>query len=35
MTAEEFENTIQKQFEEFKIKFLANLNGEQKQDENN
>jgi len=35
MTAEEFENTIQKQFEEFKIKFLANLNKEQKQDENN
>ena len=29
------ENTIQKQFEEFKIKFLANLNKEQKQDENN
>lgn len=35
MTVDEFENTIQKQFEEFKIKFLANLNKEQKQDENN
>jgi ElaB/YqjD/DUF883 family membrane-anchored ribosome-binding protein len=35
MTPEEFENTIQKQFEEFKIKFLANLNGETKNDENN
>ena len=29
MTAEEFESTIQKQFEEFKIKFLEKLNGEQ------
>ena len=35
MTAEEFENTIQKQFEEFKTKFLEKLNGENKQDENN
>jgi hypothetical protein len=35
MTPEEFENTIQKQFEEFKIKFLANLNGETKNNENN
>ena len=35
MTAEEFENTIQKQFEEFKIKFLEKLNKENKQDENN
>lgn len=35
MTAEEFEQTIQKQFEEFKIKFLANLNGENKENENN
>jgi len=35
MTADEFENTIQKQFDEFKIKFLANLNKKQKQDENN
>jgi hypothetical protein len=35
MTAEEFENTIQKQFEEFKTKFLEKLNKENKQDENN
>lgn len=35
MTPEEFENTIQKQFEEFKIKFLENLNGKEKQNENN
>jgi hypothetical protein len=35
MTAEEFENTIQKQFEEFKTKFLEKLNGENKQNENN
>lgn len=35
MSAEEFENTIQKQFDNFKEKFLANLNGENKQDENN
>jgi hypothetical protein len=35
MTAEEFENTIQKQFEEFKTKFLKKLNKENKQDENN
>lgn len=34
MTPEEFENTIQKQFNEFKKKFLENINGE-KQDENN
>jgi len=34
MTPEEFENTIQKQFDEFKIKFLANLNGETKNNEN-
>ena len=34
MTAEEFENTIQKQFEQFKTKFLANLNKETKQNEN-
>jgi len=35
MSVEEFENTIQKQFEEFKTKFLANLNGENIKDENN
>jgi ElaB/YqjD/DUF883 family membrane-anchored ribosome-binding protein len=35
MTAEEFENTIQKQFEEFKINFLANLNKKEKHNENN
>ena len=35
MTAEEFESTIQKQFEEFKIKFLEKLNGEQQHNENN
>ena len=35
MTAEEFENTIQRQFDQFKEKFLANLNKEKKQDENN
>jgi hypothetical protein len=35
MTADEFENTIQKQFEEFKTKFLEKLNKENKQDENN
>jgi len=35
MTAEEFEITIQKQFEEFKTKFLEKLNKENKQDENN
>lgn len=35
MSVEEFEQTIQKRFEEFKIKFLENLNKENKQDENN
>lgn len=35
MSVEEFENTIQKQFEEFKTKFLENLNGENIKDENN
>ncbi len=35
MTVEEFESTIQKQFEEFKIKFLEKLNGEQQHNENN
>ena len=35
MTPEEFESTIQKQFDQFKEKFLANLNKEKKQDENN
>ena len=35
MTAEEFENTIQRQFDQFKEKFLANLNGETQNDENN
>jgi len=35
MTVEEFENTIQQQFEQFKIKFLANLDRKEKQDENN
>jgi hypothetical protein len=34
MTAEEFDQTIQKQFEEFKTKFLENLNKETKQNEN-
>lgn len=35
MTAEEFENTIQRQFDQFKEKFLANLNGETQNNENN
>jgi len=35
MTAEEFENTIQKQFEEFKINFLEKLNKKEKHNENN
>jgi len=35
MTAEEFENTIQKQFEEFKTKFLEKLNRNNIQNENN
>jgi len=35
MSAEEFENTIQRQFDQFKIKFLANLDRKEKQDENN
>ena len=35
MTPEEFENTIQKQFNQFKENFLAKLNKKEKQDENN
>jgi len=35
MTPEEFENTIQKQFEEFKINFLEKLNKKEKHNENN
>ena len=35
MTPEEFENTIQTQFNQFKEKFLTNLNKKEKQDENN
>ena len=35
MTPEEFENTIQKQFDRFKENFLANLNKKENQNENN
>lgn len=35
MTAEEFEETIQKQFDEFKRKFLENLNKTESTNENN
>ena len=35
MTPEEFENTIQKQFDIFKENFLAKLDKKEKQDENN
>jgi hypothetical protein len=35
MTPEEFENTIQKQFNQFKENFLAKLNKKENQDENN
>ena len=35
MTPEEFENTIQKEFNQFKENFLAKLNKKEKQDENN
>ena len=35
MTPEEFENTIQKQFDQFKENFLANLNKKENQNENN
>lgn len=34
MTPEEFESTIQKQFDQFKEKFLENLNGKETQNEN-